>query len=87
MHQGYLYTISDNISKAPIVTKFFGENEGEPEPLKNFTFSSSGFYVFDIPQLFRGILEFYKLESSIGGQSSLVSKSKFGNRFTFLMSF
>ena len=38
VHQGYLYTISDNITKPPLITKYYGENYGEPEPLKNFTF-------------------------------------------------
>ena len=37
--------------------------------------------------MFNGNIEKYKLGSAIGGQSSLMNKSKFSNRFSFLQSY
>ena len=48
IHQSYLYTISDHVTMVPRITKFYGENSGEPEDLENFTFMASGFYVYDL---------------------------------------
>jgi hypothetical protein len=55
--------------------------------MEQFSFTRSGFYVYDLAQMFRGKLEFYRLARSIAGQSSLLNDSKFGNRFCFLQSF
>lgn len=85
VHQGYLYCISDNITKPPIITNFDGS--GEPEPYEDHEFTSSGLYVYDLFRLIEGIIEKYKLSATIGGKSSLVNKSNFGNRFSFLINY
>ena len=54
---------------------------------QNHEFTSSGFYVYDLVSLLEGKIERYRLASSIGGQCNLLSKSKFGNRFSFLSSY
>ena len=85
VHHRYLYTISDTITVAPKITKV--EKGMQPEPVKNHVFTSSGFYCYDLEALLKGKVEKYKLAASIGGQCSLLSKSKFGNRFSFLNSY
>ena len=84
-HQRYLYTISDTITSPPTIT--YVERGTQPEPIKNHTFLPSGFYCFDLEALLDGKIEKYNLGSSIGGQCCLLSKSKFGNRFSYLSSY
>ena len=85
VHQGYLYTISDTITTAPVITNY--EGSGEPEAIENHSFTNSGFFVYDLQPLLEGKIEKYKMTNSIGGQCSLINKSKFGNRFSFLQSY
>ena len=87
VHQGYLYTISDSVKFAPLITKYEGESAGETEKQENFKFESSGLYVYDLAALCKGMIKSYRLAPSTAGQSSLVSKSKFGNRLCFLQSY
>lgn len=86
VHQGYLYCMSNNITKPPMITIFDG-GSGVPEPYEQHEFTSSGLYVYDLFRLIEGKLEKYKLSSCISGKSSLVNKSNFGNRFSFLQNY
>ena len=45
-----------------------------------------GFYVYDCHRLREGKVERYKLAPAIGGQSNIISKSLFGQRFAFIQS-
>ena len=58
-----------------------------PEPVEAHEFTPSGFYVYDLGHLLEGKIERYKLAASIGGQCNLLTKDKFGNRFSFLCSY
>ena len=62
-----------------------GVDEGEVDDANYF--SESGFYVYDLQQMLDGTLRRYRLGSAIGGQCSLINKSKFSNRFSFLQSY
>ena len=83
-HQRYLYTISDPIAYAP---RIFDLEKGSEHEEQNHEFITSGFYVYDLVALLEGKIERYRLAASIGGQCNLLSKSKFGNRFSFLSSY
>ena len=84
-HERYLYTISDTIASAPRITRI--ERGTQPEPIKNHVFTPSGFFCYDLEALLDGKIERYKLADIIGGQCCLLSKSRFGNRFSFLNSY
>ena len=86
IHQGYLYTISDDI-KLPYSIKNFENGEQVSEDKIENDESSSGFFVYDLTQLFEGKVEKYKLASAIGGVSNLFDNSKFSERFSFIQNF
>ena len=67
----------------------FDDSEEETEEIVQDSnhFTDSGFYVYDLQQMFDGKIEKYKLSNAIGGQCSLVNSSKFSNRFSFLQSY
>ena len=83
IHQGYLYTISDNI-KMPYSIKNFENGEQVNEEKYENDESPSGFFVYDLTQLFEGKVEKYKLASAIGGVNNLFDNSKFSERFSFI---
>ena len=86
IHQGYLYTISDNI-KMPYSIKNFENGEQVNEEKYENDESPSGFFVYDLTQLFEGKVEKYKLASAIGGVNNLFDNSKFSERFSFIQNF
>ena len=51
------------------------------------SYTASGFYVYDLTQLFGGKIEKYKLASAIGGVSNLIDNSLFTDRFSFIQNF
>ena len=86
IHQGYLYTISDEV-KLPYSVKYFENGELETEVKHENDLSNSGFFVYDLTQLFEGKVERYKLSSAIGGVNNLFDNSKFSERFSFIQNF
>ena len=59
----------------------------QSEPIKNHEFTPSGLFCYNLEALLEGKIEKYKLATNIGGQFCMLSKSKFGNRFSFLKSY
>ena len=55
--------------------------------MPDWKYTGSGFYVFDIEQLFNGKIEKYKLSPTVGGMSNEISISKFSNRIAFIQNF
>ena len=86
MDQGYLYAISDGIAM-PYACKDEKDEDSIDEPFSNWKRSSSGFYVYDIEQLFNSKIEKYKLSKAVGGVSNDISVSKFSNRIAFIQNF
>ena len=84
--QGYLYAISDAIVM-PYTLKDEAGDDSESQYLTNWKYSESGFYVYDIAQLFNGKIEKYKLSPAVGGVSNEISVSKFSNRIAFIQNF
>ena len=82
VHESYLYTISDQITRPyQIGTE---ENDFDGEKAKDFTFSAPGLYVYDIKKLFQGKVEKYKLAKAIGGICNTIDNSRFSERFSFI---
>ena len=52
--------------------------------MQDHKYAGSGFYVYDLDQLFNGKVEKYRLASAIGGVSNLIDNSKFSDRFSFI---
>ena len=65
LHQDYLYEISDSMIKPHKLIDY--ESDRDPEQETNFKYKPPGLYVIDLPRLFEGKLERYKLVQTIGG--------------------
>ena len=85
MHQSYMYTISDQIDR-PYET-YAEEDDFEKQKPKDWQYTASGFYIYDIKKLFSGKVEKYKLANAIGGVCNIIDNSRFSDRFSFIQDY
>ena len=86
VHDNYLYTISDAIETPFSLTDYRNDEAEVDHPIQE-SFCPSGFYVYDMDDLFGGRTTKYKLASTVGGFANILDDSKFADRISFLQSF
>ena len=87
IHQRYLYSIDDGLKQPQTITTFDQDGDDQTQNHDRYALTPSGFYVYDLEQLFKGKIEKYKLASAIGGRCNIISQSRFGDKLSFIQSY